>query len=148
MVKLTTQLLIPSNILWLPLCRIYKFGLDTLPSKTVVIPYTCGLPIHNSSSQSPSSQPNEEEINVRAIVVRGDPIAHVDDDAIVHADDDAIAHVHEDAIACVDDHAIPQDDAYAEQEIHYHPIGDLDVIVYQQDMDRRLTYSYVWVWLG
>ena len=42
-VELTTQLLIPSNILWLPLCRIYKFGLNTLPSKTVVIPYTCGL---------------------------------------------------------------------------------------------------------
>ena len=41
--ELTTQLLIPSNILWLPLCRIYKFGLNTLPSKTVAIPYTCGL---------------------------------------------------------------------------------------------------------
>src|SRR5215216_4146641 len=23
--------------------RIYKFGLNTLPSKTIVIPYTCGL---------------------------------------------------------------------------------------------------------
>ena len=43
MVGLTTQLLIPSNILWLPLCRIYKFGLNTLPSKTVAIAYTCGL---------------------------------------------------------------------------------------------------------
>ena len=43
MVELTTQLLIPSNILWLPLCRIYQFGLNTLPSKTVAIPYTCGL---------------------------------------------------------------------------------------------------------
>ena len=42
-VELTTQLLIPSNILWVPLCRIYKFGLNTLPSKTVAIPYTCGL---------------------------------------------------------------------------------------------------------
>ena len=42
-VKLTTQLLIIENILWLPLCRIDKFGLNTLPSKTVVIPYTCGL---------------------------------------------------------------------------------------------------------
>ena len=42
-VELTTQLLIPSNILCLPLCRIYKFGLNTLPSKTVAIPYTCGL---------------------------------------------------------------------------------------------------------
>ena len=41
--ELTTQLLILENILWLPLCRINKFGLNTLPSKTVVIPYTCGL---------------------------------------------------------------------------------------------------------
>ena len=31
------------NILWLPLCRINKFGLNTLPSKAVAIPYTCGL---------------------------------------------------------------------------------------------------------
>ena len=43
MVELTTQLLILENILWLPLCRINKFGLNTLPSKTVAIPYTCGL---------------------------------------------------------------------------------------------------------
>ena len=42
-VELTTQLLILESILWLPLCRINKFGLNTLPSKTVVIPYTCGL---------------------------------------------------------------------------------------------------------
>ena len=42
-VELTTQLLILENILWLPLCRINKFGLNTLPLKTVVIPYTCGL---------------------------------------------------------------------------------------------------------
>ena len=42
-VELTTQLLILENILWLPLCRINKLGLNTLPSKTVVIPYTCGL---------------------------------------------------------------------------------------------------------
>ena len=42
-VKLTTQLLILENILWIPLCRINKFGLNTLPSKTVAIPYTCGL---------------------------------------------------------------------------------------------------------
>ena len=43
MVELTTQLLILENILWLPSCRINKFGLNTLPSKTVAIPYTCGL---------------------------------------------------------------------------------------------------------
>ena len=42
-VELTTQLLILENILWLPLCRINKFGLNTLPSKTVAIPYTGGL---------------------------------------------------------------------------------------------------------
>ena len=42
-VELTTQLLILKNILWLPLCRINKFGLNTLPSKTVAIPYTGGL---------------------------------------------------------------------------------------------------------
>ena len=42
-VELTTQLLILKSILWLTLCRINKFGLNTLPSKTVVIPYTCGL---------------------------------------------------------------------------------------------------------
>ena len=42
-VELTTQQLILENILWLPLCRINKFGLNTLPSKTVAIPYTCGL---------------------------------------------------------------------------------------------------------
>ena len=42
-VELTTQLLILENILWLPLCRINKFGLNTLPSKTVATPYTCGI---------------------------------------------------------------------------------------------------------
>ena len=42
-VELTTQLLILENIVWLPLCRINKFGLNTLPSKAVAIPYTCGL---------------------------------------------------------------------------------------------------------
>ena len=42
-VEWTTQLLILENILWLPLCRVNKFGLNTLPLKTFVIPYTCGL---------------------------------------------------------------------------------------------------------
>ena len=42
-IELTTQQLILENILWLPLCRINKFGLNTLPLKTVAIPYTCGL---------------------------------------------------------------------------------------------------------
>ena len=43
-VELTTQLLILENILWLPLCRINKFGLNTLPTKTAAILYTCGSP--------------------------------------------------------------------------------------------------------
>ena len=42
-IELTTQLLILENILWLPLCRMNKFGLNTLRSKTIAIPYTCGL---------------------------------------------------------------------------------------------------------
>ena len=42
-IELTTQLLILENILWLPLCRINKFGMNTLPLKNVVIPYTCRL---------------------------------------------------------------------------------------------------------
>ena len=41
-VELTTQLLILKNILWLPLCRINKFGLNTLPSKAVAIPILVG----------------------------------------------------------------------------------------------------------
>ena len=49
-VELTTQLLILKNILWLPLCRINKFGLNTLPSKAVAIPYTCGLSINTTLS--------------------------------------------------------------------------------------------------
>ena len=45
---MTTQLLILENILWLPLCRINKFGLNTLPLKIVAIPYTCGLSATNA----------------------------------------------------------------------------------------------------
>ena len=41
-VELTTQLLILENTLWLPLCRINKFGSNTLPSKTVAIPILVG----------------------------------------------------------------------------------------------------------
>ena len=44
-VEFTTQLLILVNIIWPPLCWINKFGLNTLPSKTVAIPYTCGLSV-------------------------------------------------------------------------------------------------------
>ena len=96
---------------------------------------------HNAASQPPSSQPNEEDIiNARAIVLVGDD--HVGDEAVAHVDEHANVHVDEDAIAHVDGDAIAQDDVYAEEEeIHYNPIGDLDVIVHQQDMDRNLPYS-------
>ena len=37
---------------------------------------------------------------------------------------------------------VDDDDAYAEEEeIHYNPIGNLDVIVHQQDMDRSLPIT-------
>ena len=36
-VELTTQLLILENILWLPLCRINKFGLNTLADNLVSV---------------------------------------------------------------------------------------------------------------
>ena len=58
-VELTTQLLILENILWLPLCRINKFGLNTLPSKAVAIPYTCGLSISEAQVGHPF-QPGPE----------------------------------------------------------------------------------------
>ena len=57
-VELTTQLLILENILWLPLCRINKFGLNTLPLKTVAIPYTCGL---STSHQNIERIPNSHD---------------------------------------------------------------------------------------
>ena len=62
-VELTTQLLVRENILWLPMCRINKFGLNTLPSKTVVIVYTCGL------SETPS-------LNVPSPIPKGTPAPH------------------------------------------------------------------------
>ena len=85
------------------------------------------LYIPNCSSQPPSSQPNEDHINASAIVLRHDAIPHVEEDASGHVDDDAI---------------VAQEDAYSEnEEIHYNPIGNLDVIVRQQDMDRTLPYN-------
>ena len=65
MVEWTTQLLIPSNILCLPLCQIYKFGLNTLPSKTVAIPYTCGL----STTQFEHNKYFTEELTEHSIVL-------------------------------------------------------------------------------
>ena len=41
-VELKTQLLILENTLWLPLCQIDIFGLNTLPLKTVAIPILVG----------------------------------------------------------------------------------------------------------
>ena len=41
-VELTTQLLILENILWLPLCRINKFRLNTLPWKLLRSPILVG----------------------------------------------------------------------------------------------------------
>ena len=55
-VELTTQLLILENILWHPLCRINKFGLNILPLKTVAIPYTCGLSCPSVESKIFSEQ--------------------------------------------------------------------------------------------
>ena len=52
-VELTTQLLILEIILWLPLCWINKFGLNTLPLKAFAIPYTCGLSLANRDTISP-----------------------------------------------------------------------------------------------
>ena len=51
-VELTTQLLILENILWLPLCRINKFGLNNLSSKTVAVSYTCGLSLRQRGHRS------------------------------------------------------------------------------------------------
>jgi len=48
-VELTTKLPILESILWLSLCQINKFGLNTLPMKTTAIPYTCGLLVSNVS---------------------------------------------------------------------------------------------------
>ena len=55
-VELTNQLLILENILWLPLCQINKFGLNTLPSKVVAIPYTCGLSRPGMTQESVSGR--------------------------------------------------------------------------------------------
>ena len=49
-VELKTQLLILENILWLPLVSNQQIGLNTLPSKTFTIPYTCGLSITSTVS--------------------------------------------------------------------------------------------------
>ena len=77
------------------------------PIHDVVVVYD-----HNAASQPPSSQPNEEDINARAIVLLGDD--HVGDEAVAHVDEHANVHVDEDAIAHVDGDAIAQDDVYAE----------------------------------
>ena len=55
---------------------------------------------YSTASQPPSSQPNEEGINARAIVLLGDD--HVGDEAADHVDEHVNVHVDEDAIANVD----------------------------------------------
>ena len=67
-VELTTQLLILENILWHSLCRINKFRLNSLLSKTVAIPYTCRLLMTHKYRGSivvllisKSVEPNEEK---------------------------------------------------------------------------------------
>ena len=59
--ELATQLLILASILWLPLCQIYKFGLNTLPSKTVAIPYTCGLSLLSYSHSLTLSRSKQDD---------------------------------------------------------------------------------------
>ena len=51
-VELTTQLLIPANILWLPLCRIYKFG-NTLDDLKGISPTLC----HHKINMEPDAKP-------------------------------------------------------------------------------------------
>ena len=63
-VELTTQVLILENILWLPLCRINKFGLNTLPSKTVAIPYSL-VPLYYLSHLGFISAGHYEELERR-----------------------------------------------------------------------------------
>ncbi|KAE8817658.1 hypothetical protein D1007_04769 [Hordeum vulgare] len=83
--------------------------------------------VPNSSSQPP----NEEEMNDRAMVIQKEEV-HVDVDVAHVVDDDA----------CVYGDIITHDDAYAEaEEINYNPIGNLDVILYRQDMYHSLPYS-------
>ncbi|KAE8813561.1 hypothetical protein D1007_09263 [Hordeum vulgare] len=81
--------------------------------------------------RSSCQPPNKAEMNDRAMLIHEEKVnvrannAHVD-----HVD----AHVHDDDIALVDIY----DEA---EEIHYNPIGNLDVILHQQDMDRNLPYT-------
>ncbi|KAE8778184.1 Protease 2 [Hordeum vulgare] len=93
-------------------------------------------PIHDRRVEvyvpiSSSQPPNEAEMNDRAMLVQEEE-DNVDANA-AHVDDDD-AYVYDDDIAYVD--------AYAEvEEIYYNPIGNLDFILYQQDMDHSLPYS-------
>ncbi|KAE8803608.1 hypothetical protein D1007_20559 [Hordeum vulgare] len=72
--------------------------------------------VPNSSTQPP----NEAEVNDIAMVIQEEEL-HVDVEAAHVHDHDG--HVYNDAISHVD--------AYAkDEEIHYNPIGNLDVILY------------------
>src|SRR3989337_2660353 len=81
-------------------------------------------PIHDGSAEVYVSNCSS---NASAIVLRNDAIPLVQEDASGHVCDDAI---------------VAQEDVYLEnEEIHYNAIGNLDVIVRQQDMDRTLPYN-------
>ena len=105
--------------------EIFAIKVDPPPPLQIDLNHNASSPIHddsakvyipNCSSQPPSSQPNEDHINASAIVLRHDAIPHVEEDASGHVDDDAIVPLEE--------------DVYSEnEEIHYNPIGNLDVIV-------------------
>ena len=104
--------------------EIFAIKADPPPPLQIDLNRNVSFPIHdgsakvyvpNYSNQPPSSQPNEDHINASAIVLRDYAIPLVQEDASDHVDDDAI---------------VAQEDAYAEnEEIHYNPIGNLDVIV-------------------
>ncbi|KAE8810918.1 hypothetical protein D1007_12268 [Hordeum vulgare] len=85
--------------------------------------------IPNFSGQPPHSQPKEAGINDRAIVTQEQEVH-----AFAYGDDGVISHVH--------------DSAYAkDEEIHYHPIGNLDVSFFQQYMVRNLPNNRMY-WYG
>ena len=118
--------------------EIFATKIDPPPPLQIDLNRNASSPIHddsaevyipNCSSQPPSSQPNEDHINASAIVLHHDAIPHVEEDDSGHVDDDVI---------------VAQEDAYAEnEEIHYNSIGNLDVIMRKQDMDRILPYNRV-----
>ena len=62
--ELTTQLLRLISILWLPLCRINKFGFY-LPRRYSATPYTCGS--SQATKRAPSNLPDPHDALVRCV---------------------------------------------------------------------------------